>query len=61
MPTPEPSQESPPTQAYTPVAVGVRKKPALQPTIQMVNTRASHFYFKRVFQMLRALGKYQRA
>jgi hypothetical protein len=40
-----------------PVAVGVRKIVRSPFTIQMVNDRASHFYFKRVLSILRALGK----
>lgn len=45
---------------YNPVAVGtrvVKKPPSL--TLPLVNTRASHFYFKRQLQFLRALGKYR--
>jgi hypothetical protein len=53
---------SPVAEAPAPVAVGVQK--TLRPSslvLPMVNDRASHFYFKRVFQMLRALGQYRRA
>jgi hypothetical protein len=45
-----------------PVAVGTVVKPKSPPpslVIKMVNTRASHFYFKRTLGILRALGKYR--
>jgi hypothetical protein len=39
-----------------PVAVGTKK--IIGPTVKkMVHDRASHFYFKRVLGILRALGK----
>jgi len=41
-----------------PVAVATRvvRRPPTE-VIQMVNNRASHFYFKRVLSILRSLGK----
>jgi hypothetical protein len=44
-----------------PVVVGkvVMVKRPSPGTIQMMNTRASHFYFRRVLKTLRSLGKYR--
>ena len=55
-PAPPPIAEAP-----SPVAVATRK--VVGPTsmvLPRVNTRASHFYFKRVFQQLRSIGQYRR-
>jgi len=49
---------APVAQAPSPVAVGtvkVKKAPSL--VLPMVNNRASHFYFRRTFQILRSMGK----
>ena len=51
----------PVAEAPSPVAVGVVKvKQAPSLVLPMVNTRASHFYFKRVFSLLRSMGKFRR-
>jgi hypothetical protein len=47
--------------APSPVAVGVRRVTKTSGLVlPMVNTRASHFYFRRVSQLLRSMGKMRR-
>jgi hypothetical protein len=41
------------------VVTRVTKRPSTTTAIKMVNSRASHFYFKRAFNLLRSLGKYR--